>query len=220
VASGCRPGAWSGRRGPYARPVTHYEVLGVRATAPPNVIRLAYLDLARRHHPDFHTNDDAAARERAEREMRRINEAWFVLRDPEQRRRYDVALRRAAGEEGGAAASPGSGAGGGWVPGSGTANPEFVPVDDAEEFATEEERQAWLDSLDDQPFGRARPVPRWQQVLPVGLFGASLACLCLGLVVGLAPLAGLGVALLVLSGLAFVLTPMLTVMRSYEREPD
>ena len=34
------------------------------------------------------------------------------------------------------------------------------------------------------------------------------------------PLVGLAVALLVLAGAGFVLTPMLAVLRTYEREPD
>ncbi len=198
--------------------MTHYEVLGIRPTAPANVVRQAYLDRARRHHPDFHTNDDEASRAASDREMRLINEAWFVLRDPEQRQQYDLGLRDPGGAPSGA--GPGAGEPPGWVPGSGTASPDFVPYDDSEEFADEAARQAWLDSLDDTPIGRSRPVPRWQQLLPVGLLAGALVCLCLGLVVGLGPLAGIGVVLLILSGLSFVVTPMLAVMRSYEREPE
>jgi hypothetical protein len=64
--------------------VTHYEVLGVARQADDAEIRRAYLDLARRHHPDAAGGD-------AE-EMLRVNEAWAVLGDPASRARYDAGL--------------------------------------------------------------------------------------------------------------------------------
>ncbi len=65
--------------------MTHYEVLGVRSTAPTSEVRRAYVTLARRHHPDRAGGDDEA--------MRAINDAWTTLRDPDRRARYDHALR-------------------------------------------------------------------------------------------------------------------------------
>jgi curved DNA-binding protein CbpA len=64
--------------------VTHYDVLGVSATASAADIRHAYLDLARRHHPDREGGDPAR--------MRLANEAWAVLGDPARRRAYDREL--------------------------------------------------------------------------------------------------------------------------------
>jgi len=200
--------------------VTHYDVLGVSPTASADSIRRAYLALARHHHPDFHTNDAPASRADAQHAMQQINEAWHVLSDPVSRRAYDLLAlddRRAtaggSGESGSDASAP-------WRPGSGTAHPDFVPFGDDEDFDDDEAREAYLDSLDDTPFARARQVPQWQQILPVGLLLAALASLLLGLVVSLSPLLGLGVILLVLAALAFVLTPMLAVMRSYDADPD
>jgi curved DNA-binding protein CbpA len=62
---------------PYADP---YAVLGLDPTAAPDDIRRAWLELARRHHPD-HGGDPAA--------MQRVNEAWAVVGDPVRRRAWD-----------------------------------------------------------------------------------------------------------------------------------
>ena len=64
--------------------VTHYEVLGVARHADDTEIRRAYLDLARRHHPDADGGDAEV--------MLRVNEAWSVLSDPASRAAYDARL--------------------------------------------------------------------------------------------------------------------------------
>lgn len=71
---------------------THYDRLGVDPTASREEIRHAYLHLARSSHPD--TRPDAAEAERAEstRTMAAINAAWFVLRDTDRRRLYDLSI--------------------------------------------------------------------------------------------------------------------------------
>lgn len=63
---------------------THYEVLGVAASASAEEVRRAYVELARALHPD-RAHGDA-------RRMQEVNEAWRVLRDPAARRAYDVSL--------------------------------------------------------------------------------------------------------------------------------
>ena len=65
--------------------MSHYDVLGVRPTAPTSEVRRAYVALARQHHPDRDGGDPAA--------MRAINDAWSTLRDPGRRASYDLALR-------------------------------------------------------------------------------------------------------------------------------
>lgn len=65
--------------------MTHYEVLGVAATAPVAELRAAYVALARIHHPD-RSGGDAAT-------MRAVNEAWATLSDPGRRALYDLTLR-------------------------------------------------------------------------------------------------------------------------------
>ena len=66
---------------------THYELLGVPATATADEIRDAYRARARVHHPDQAgpTGNGAS--------MAAINEAYRVLRDPAARSRYDSGVR-------------------------------------------------------------------------------------------------------------------------------
>jgi putative phosphoribosyl transferase len=70
----------------------HYEVLGVGPTASPEEVRRAYLDLARRHHPDAHAGAGAEVLDEARRRMQAVNEAWRVLGHPARRRAYDASL--------------------------------------------------------------------------------------------------------------------------------
>jgi len=65
--------------------VNHYEVLGVAPSAPGVDLRQAYVELARRHHPDRPGGDAAT--------MRAVNEAWATLGDPIRRAQYDLTLR-------------------------------------------------------------------------------------------------------------------------------
>lgn len=71
---------------PGVRPVSrdYYEVLGVPRSATREDIQRAYRRLARTYHPDL--NPDPAAAER----FKEITEAYNVLSDPQQRRRYDA----------------------------------------------------------------------------------------------------------------------------------
>ena len=62
----------------------HYDVLGVDPGAPPDEIKRAFRDLARRYHPDV-AGDDPFAEER----FKEINAAYAVLADPRKRRYYD-----------------------------------------------------------------------------------------------------------------------------------
>jgi curved DNA-binding protein CbpA len=61
-----------------------YEVLGVPRTASTRQIRLAYLDRARRAHPDL-------VGQRGTDVMRALNEAWAQLKDPDRRSAFDAA---------------------------------------------------------------------------------------------------------------------------------
>ncbi|HVV11436.1 DnaJ C-terminal domain-containing protein [Amycolatopsis sp.] len=60
-----------------------YEALGVAKTASTDEIQRAYRKLARQYHPDV--NSDPGAEER----FKEISEAYQVLSDPEQRKKYD-----------------------------------------------------------------------------------------------------------------------------------
>jgi curved DNA-binding protein len=61
----------------------YYETLGVSRDASPDEMQQAYRRLARQNHPDV--NKDPGAEER----FKEVNEAYHVLSDPEQRKRYD-----------------------------------------------------------------------------------------------------------------------------------
>ena len=61
----------------------YYDVLGVSRDAGPDELQQAYRRLARANHPDV--NSDPGAEER----FKEVNEAYSVLSDPEQRKRYD-----------------------------------------------------------------------------------------------------------------------------------
>ena len=66
------------------KPISHYESLNVTRDAPTEVIRAAYKSLSQKHHPDKNVGNQAAADM-----MTRLNTAYSVLSDPEQRRQYD-----------------------------------------------------------------------------------------------------------------------------------
>ena len=61
-----------------------YEVLGVPRTASVHQIRAAYVDRARRAHPDL-------VGQRGLDVMRALNEAWAILKDSDRRSAFDIA---------------------------------------------------------------------------------------------------------------------------------
>jgi hypothetical protein len=65
-----------------------YQVLGVAAGAAAADIRKAYLDLARRHHPNLFATDPEKYRSSTER-MQEINCAYELLSDPHRRELWD-----------------------------------------------------------------------------------------------------------------------------------
>jgi hypothetical protein len=60
-----------------------YDTLGVGAHASADELRRAYYRAARLLHPDLNPSSDTTD------PMRRLNDAWAVLSDPDRRRRYD-----------------------------------------------------------------------------------------------------------------------------------
>ena len=74
------------------QPRTHYQVLGVRATANQGEIRRAHRQLAYLLHPDRQSGSTDAERRLAERRMREVNAAWTTLSDPVKRTAYDRSL--------------------------------------------------------------------------------------------------------------------------------
>ena len=66
---------------------THYDVLGVPASASADEVKLAYHRMARRHHPDVRAGSGGDP-------MVEVNAAWAVLGDPVRRGNYDRELAR------------------------------------------------------------------------------------------------------------------------------
>jgi len=69
---------------------TLYAVLGIKQSASAADLKSAYRRAARQWHPDV------CKEEGAEEQFKRINEAYQVLSDPFQRRKYDAGLQLAA----------------------------------------------------------------------------------------------------------------------------
>ncbi|MBJ7312938.1 TonB family protein [Rugamonas sp. CCM 8940] len=66
---------------------SHYDSLNVTRDAPAEVIRAAYRSLSQKHHPDKNSGDQDAAQM-----MARLNTAYSVLSDPDQRELYDLQI--------------------------------------------------------------------------------------------------------------------------------
>ncbi len=66
--------------------MTHYEKLGVGATATPEEIKEAYRKLAKEWHPDRHPEAEKKA---AEEKFKEISSAYETLKDPDKRAAYD-----------------------------------------------------------------------------------------------------------------------------------
>ncbi len=66
-------------------PENYYAILGVPVNADSDMLKRAYRQLARRFHPDLAGPEGAI-------EMKRINRAYAVLSDAEQRQHYDTIL--------------------------------------------------------------------------------------------------------------------------------
>lgn len=62
----------------------YYEILGVPPNADKKVIKQTYRQLARKHHPDVNPGN-----KEAEDKFKTINEAYQVLSDEKQRKKYD-----------------------------------------------------------------------------------------------------------------------------------
>jgi len=82
----------------------YYEVLGVSRTAADQEIKSAYRRLAVRFHPDKNPNDASA-----EEKFKEAAEAYSVLSDGEQRRRYDRFGHAGVSNSGGNWGAPGFG---------------------------------------------------------------------------------------------------------------
>ena len=63
----------------------YYEILEVHPKASEEIIRKAYLTLAKKYHPDANKGNENWATQK----MKDLNEAFEVLSNPDERRKYD-----------------------------------------------------------------------------------------------------------------------------------
>ncbi|MEZ5184025.1 MAG: J domain-containing protein [Acidimicrobiales bacterium] len=185
----------------------HYDALGVAPEAEAGEIRRAYLQAARRHHPDFHADADPATRAANAARMQLLNQAWEVLGDPGARARYDC--ERLVAEDPGvarrAAREPGMPAGKGWTPRAG----DDGWMQDFDAWASERDELA-----PDAPPSARRGLAL---VAPVVLFAAAGASLFLGALYSARPMIAVAAILLVLSAGLFVLLPLFEMARGRRR---
>tara|TARA_Y100001970_G_C14259835_1_gene879252 strand:- start:23756 stop:24919 length:1164 start_codon:yes stop_codon:yes gene_type:complete len=71
--------------GPMSDKRDYYEVLGIGRKASDSDIKKAFRSMARKHHPDKNPDDPES-----ERKFKEVQEAYAILSNPEERRKYDM----------------------------------------------------------------------------------------------------------------------------------
>lgn len=175
---------------------THYELLGVAPDATTEEIRRAFLAAARAAHPDV-------AGPAGEEMMRRLNEAWSTLSDPEARAFYDhvrplTAEERAAAQRRAEPATP--------PPGPTGIPAQFAVFDEADP------RDA-ADPLDE----RTAMGPALQMLPPV-LLTVGIVATVVGVAFASTTFVAGGLAVAVMGSASFVLVPMIAMARSRSAE--
>lgn len=66
----------------------YYKILNISPQAKADEIKKAYHDLAKKYHPDINKNNKSA-----EEKLKKINEAYSVLKNPQKRRAYNQTLK-------------------------------------------------------------------------------------------------------------------------------
>lgn len=67
----------------------YYDLLQVNQNASPEIIEKAYKVLAKKYHPDLQSEE---SKKQSEELLKKINEAYEVLSNPEKKKSYDISL--------------------------------------------------------------------------------------------------------------------------------
>lgn len=68
----------------------YYDILEVSKNASPEIIEKAYKTLVKKYHPDLQKNEE---KNKYEEKIKKINEAYDILSNPEKRKNYDLNLK-------------------------------------------------------------------------------------------------------------------------------
>jgi len=71
---------------------TFYDILEIDKSATQQEIRAAWLDLAKKYHPDGYEHLAKDLRDQAEERFKKIKEAYDTLSDPQKRKDYDLTI--------------------------------------------------------------------------------------------------------------------------------
>ncbi len=74
---------------------SYYEILGIKPKATEREIKVAFIGLVSKYHPDVYSGD----KHYAESYTAMLTEAYSVLKDPEKRRDYDLLLSTKRNED-------------------------------------------------------------------------------------------------------------------------
>jgi DnaJ domain len=176
-------------------PPSHYDVLGVPASATHAEVRAAYRAAARDHHPD--AGGDPGR-------MRALNVAWAVLGDPVRRAAYDRALAGDARDVSFVAPDDAPPA---YVPWA--ADGDHWPIDPDARLTADE----WADLADGRPIAPTRALVGWWAILPPAMLMAAVGLFVAGIFFTAPTLMALAAGAFIAAGGLFVLAPLRAMAR-------